>query len=1235
MDIKDFLPVYPNITNTPYSVLNPYKENFYEAIFRKKEFYENKLSKIEPFPSEKGLHTKYQNTIARYMSSHTPYNKLILVHAMGTGKTCSAIGAIELIKNETNNFKGALIFAKGSTLLDNFREEVVEKCTAGQYIPVKRGKKLTDLERAHRIRKNTKFYSMNTFIIFAKHLKTLSNSQISNDYSDHIIVIDEVHNLRPQDDEEGVDTYNQFHRFLHNVQNAKILLLSGTPMKDGPEEIATVANLLLPMSEQLPTGEDFINEYMIEEKNTYTLNKKASILKLKLKGLISFLKESESSIEKKFIGRQQYGGLKHLAVDPLEMSEFQSLYYNQAYNKDIGPEKQGIWINSREASLFIYPDGTYGKAGFKKYIIEKKGKKLQSTESVSNYSLTQDLLNELEGKTNDEILNNIRKFSSIYASVIEKILSTKGNCFIYSSIVQGSGAILFSLLLELFGFSKAKGGESSKYPRYAILTNQTITTKQLRTINATFNSKANMKGEIIKVIIGSRTVSEGFSFKNVIFESINTPHWNYSETAQAIARGVRLGSHNDLYEAGENPVVNIYQPVSIPIEGESLDLYMYKTSEDKDISIKSVMRLLMEIAFDCSLNYLRNHIEGKDGARDCDYTTCNYKCDGIDMQLIEKQLGKNEIDFSTYQLYYSNPNVLPIRRKIEKMFRENRKIDMDTILKTLGDAFTEDEIINALYILKEESGGTEFDYKDFLRIYSRSSVQKIMIKIEEMFKYNFKINFQTIINNFTDYTEFEILTALQTMINDNITIINKYGLPSYIKEENDVYFLVNSLTVSPDFFIEYYSEYPHVSVPITFSECLENIQSKYIPISIDRMCMSRNDNEILKLLKSLPLDIQEMFIEGSLIAKNKNIQTYIRDKILVFYQKYIKEVDGVYVSTLLQDNNKLRCFDEKEWSDCDKKYFDLVRREEIIDERKKRDSNPYGLLGKWNPENKIFCIVDFKSEKSALANRESDQRIVRAGKNCKSWKIYELISIAVNVLKLPYPADFKKDLSRERMIKIIKDDDTLSKIYDEGEFDVLSDEDLRRVLYWGLPKKDGGNKGNENLCTSIRNFLEGKGLVEIDMNCGVQGKKKIGTEAKERKTGEKNFIIHKIVPSKDTDLFNGYIKDIGKISIDCLQEKPSIDDKEWIIVLSKKKIVAFLSVDKNNILNNVCVAKNYRRAGIGVQAMKQAVSILGRDVSIQIKNTEQNIKQLTKLYKGFGFDITKNDDKFTYMKFKT
>ena len=78
---------------------------------------------------------KHQKIIARFLSSHTMYDSLLLVHQMCTGKTCSAIGAIEQIKNEDNNFVGAMVFAKGGGLLRNFVKELRDKCTGGQYVP--------------------------------------------------------------------------------------------------------------------------------------------------------------------------------------------------------------------------------------------------------------------------------------------------------------------------------------------------------------------------------------------------------------------------------------------------------------------------------------------------------------------------------------------------------------------------------------------------------------------------------------------------------------------------------------------------------------------------------------------------------------------------------------------------------------------------------------------------------------------------------------------------------------------------------------------------------------------------------------------------------------------------------------------------------------------------------------------------------------------------------------------
>ncbi len=92
-DITDFIPKYPNIDNyedEDMDFLNPYGESFYTSIYKKKEFYENKLENYEEKPSRPGQFLKHQKTIANFFSSRTPYDQLLLLHEMGTGK-CLAL----------------------------------------------------------------------------------------------------------------------------------------------------------------------------------------------------------------------------------------------------------------------------------------------------------------------------------------------------------------------------------------------------------------------------------------------------------------------------------------------------------------------------------------------------------------------------------------------------------------------------------------------------------------------------------------------------------------------------------------------------------------------------------------------------------------------------------------------------------------------------------------------------------------------------------------------------------------------------------------------------------------------------------------------------------------------------------------------------------------------------------------------------------------------------------------
>ena len=902
MEIEDFLPAYPNVNKSSVPLLNPYNQNFYQAIYRKKEFYDERLEPLEDFPSKKGQMMKHQKIIQRFLSAKTPYDALLLVHTMGTGKSCSSIGTIENILNTSDKFTGAVILASGQGLLDNYLNEVVFKCTAGQYIPenfdlLTSGEKIRRINKA--VRKN---YQFHTFQTFTKNVRRLPDAEIKQRFSNKIIVIDEVHNMRMHSNPKPDDlqTYEQIRRFLHLPTNLKILLMSGTPMKDGVEEIASVMNLILPYDLQLPAGEDFIEEYLTEQKDqTYDIKPSKVIeLKERFKGHVSFLRAMQSNVRKVFIGTR----LNYFTIDIDNMQSFQTKSYAEAWTRD--NEEKGVYSNSRQASLFVFPDGSYGSAGYDKYIIKETRKGYRGGQLTTIFKLEPKFKQLLKGSTVNETIKNISKYSSKYAKTLQQIVDADGkSCFVYCELVAGSGLILFALLLELLGFMRTYGATADQQPRYAIITNMTTTTKQTRQILTRFNKPDNMYGEYIKVILGSRVVSEGFSLKNVQQEHILTPYWNYSEIDQAIARGIRVNSHQDLIDAGKDPVVEIYQHVSLPKNQEdSIDLYMYETSEIKDISIKRMERLLKEAAVDCALNYARNSI-GVNGSRECDYMDCSYSCDGISGDEIEDGFKQEELDTNTYNLYYS-----------------------------------------------------------------MSDVKLIVDRLERKFRHKFRLNLVEIIAMFRgSYSQFQLLTALRQIINSGTTLTNQYGFPSYLKEESDMYFLVDSLSADNHtgaFFSAYYTQYPNIYAGDSFADIFHKLQQTQLPRAVERL-LRANASTFKKIMSGMPLEIQETYIEAALLAQQRGLVMNIdfRDRILEYFEEYITEIEDVYISSLLfQDKDNLRCLFPDGWTDCTNEFYQKYLKQKT-NIQVELETNPYGYYGIYDTDTDKFCIRDVRGLK--------------------------------------------------------------------------------------------------------------------------------------------------------------------------------------------------------------------------------------------------------------------------------
>lgn len=524
---------------------------------------------------------KHQPFLATFFGNiYNHKDEILLFHEMGVGKTCTSVKIAErLVTMHPYEYRGVIVIARGQGLINNFVNEIADKCTDGKYAS---GINTGDDQKLFKFRQRKKIYQTYTFYTFeilAKMLKDLPDKALIQRFDSHIIIIDEAHNIRDNEHATGLKVYNEIHRLLHVLRHRKIVLLTGTPMKDGPEELAGLLNLILPLDRQMPVGNAF-NQTFFERGHV----KNVPLLKSYLTGLVSFLKSDNVDVPKVYMGRV-VAPLTKFKLVTLPMAEEQNREYQKAWRLD--SQNVNIYNNTRQTSLYVDDKGRCGKLA-----------KTVATDQLAKYSCK-------------------------YAFVIDRLDEAVGRgelSMVYSDLIQGSGLMMLSKLLEQHGWST-----TPKTRRCFIVLTSCVSEAKKQHLLKMFNSPENCRGEWIAALLGSRVITEGFTLRNIIHEHILTPHWNYGETSQVIARGWR-NSHHDLIALGIRPVVHVYQYAAISQSFPSIDLMMYKISEEKDFEINKIVQIIKESALDCYLFKNRNQC-GRDGERDCQYTSCQFTCD--------------------------------------------------------------------------------------------------------------------------------------------------------------------------------------------------------------------------------------------------------------------------------------------------------------------------------------------------------------------------------------------------------------------------------------------------------------------------------------------------------------------------------------------------------------------------------------------------------------------------------
>ena len=284
----------PSVSASHYYMTNRQKfVNFINELFL--TYHDEIVSQKEQISCDPAANAEFsllthQKIVRDYLNIYTPYRGLLLFHGLGSGKTCSSIAIAEGLKT----YKNVIVMTPAS-LRRNYIEEmkkcgddIYKKNQYWEFIPItsksdpmiqtlvtilqlkekfiieKRGAWLVNIKKPSNYTGlnadekesldkqieqmiDAKYTFLNYNGMRMSHLKTLSSDFTQNPFSNHVVIIDEAHNLisrivnklkRP------TSMSMRLYDMLMTAENVKIILLTGTPVINYPNEIAIIFNIL-------------------------------------------------------------------------------------------------------------------------------------------------------------------------------------------------------------------------------------------------------------------------------------------------------------------------------------------------------------------------------------------------------------------------------------------------------------------------------------------------------------------------------------------------------------------------------------------------------------------------------------------------------------------------------------------------------------------------------------------------------------------------------------------------------------------------------------------------------------------------------------------------------------------------------------------------------------------------------------------------------------------------------
>ena len=436
--------------------------------------------------------------VKTFISQNTPYKGLLIYHGVGTGKTCSAIGIAEELRDYMKNagITQRIMVIASSNVQNNFRLQLFDETKLKQVEGVWKNNSCVGNKLIREINpvganiSRDKIVSqvktiINTSYAFMGYLQLANFIQenvynavyeaaedaalreqievqnIQRIFNNRLVIIDEVHNCAKEDKRLA----KLLLRVAAHADNLRLILMSATPMFNSPREIIWICNLLNINDRRAP----------IQYEDAFTAEGvlvKPELLQQKLNGYVSYVRgenpytfpfriypdafaPDNAKLAKTPINTPLY----YTTLDPYQQESYELImreYMNSDVNIDFNNESYGYaQLQMPLQALNMTFHRVSGDAKF----VGKEG--LQTNMSFVEKSEKRGDVYEYR-KYNYEYKRGIprifhetelRKYSSKIADICACVRRSRGIIIIYTQYIDG-GIVPVSLALEEMGFTR-------------------------------------------------------------------------------------------------------------------------------------------------------------------------------------------------------------------------------------------------------------------------------------------------------------------------------------------------------------------------------------------------------------------------------------------------------------------------------------------------------------------------------------------------------------------------------------------------------------------------------------------------------------------------------------------------------------------------------------------------------------------------------------------------------------